>query len=51
MVLCIISEPPGSMYRYGNPDRMEDIKEISKEEAEKFIGKTLDEEELMYLLK
>jgi hypothetical protein len=39
------------MYRYGNPDCMEDIKEISKEEAEKFIGKTLDEEELMSLLK
>ena len=45
------SEPPDSMYRYGNPDCMEDIKEISKEEAEKFIGKTLDEEELMSLLK
>ena len=30
---------------------LRNIKEISKEEAEKFIGKTLDEEELMSLLK
>ena len=44
------SEPEGSPYRYGNPSCMEDIVEITKEEAESFIGKPINENELIKLL-
>ena len=45
------SEPEGSPYRYGNGSCMEDIVEITKEEAEEFISKPIDAEELEKLLK
>ena len=45
------SEPEGSPYRYGNGSCMEDIVEITKEEAEEFISKSIDVEELEKLLK
>ena len=45
------SEPEGSPYRWGNGSCMEDIVEISKEEAEAFISKSIDVEELEKLLK
>ena len=43
-------EPEGSPYRYGNGSCMDDITEISKEEAEKFIDKKIDESYLKELL-
>ena len=45
------SEPEGSPYRYGNGSCMEDIVEISKEEAEVFIGKKICEAEIRKILK
>lgn len=45
------SEPEDSTYRYGNSSCMKDIVEISKEEAEAFIGASLDESILEGLLK
>lgn len=44
------SEPEGSPYRWGNGSCMEEITEITKEEAEKFINKTIDEEYIKKLL-
>ena len=44
------SEPIGSPYRYGNGSCMDDITEITKEEAEKFIDQNIDESLLVYLL-
>ena len=43
-------EPEGSPYRYGCGGCMKDIVEISKEDAEKFISKSIDEEEIKKLL-
>ena len=43
------SEPEGSPYRYGSLSCMEDIVEITKEEAEAFIGKSIDEKKLLQL--
>ena len=43
------SEPEDSIYRYGNSDCMEDIIEISKEDAEYFIGKKINEKEITKL--
>lgn len=45
------SEPEGSPYRYGNGSCMEDIIEITKEEAEAFISKPINELEVKRLLK
>ena len=45
------SEPEGSPYRYGNGSCMEDIVEITKEEAEEFISKLIDADKLEKLLK
>lgn len=45
------SEEEGSPFRYGNGSCMEDIEEISQEEAEAFIGKKIDIEEVNRLLK
>ena len=45
------SEPEDSIYRYGNTDCMKTIKEITKEEAEAFIGKKIDEKEIRRLLR
>lgn len=45
------SEPEGSPYRYGNGSCMEDIVEITKEEAEEFISTPINVEELERLLK
>lgn len=42
-------EPEGSPYRYGNGSCMDDISEISKEEAEEFIDKKIDESHLKEL--
>lgn len=44
------SEPEDSPYRYGNVSCMDDITEITKEEAEKFIDSKIDEDELLLLL-
>lgn len=44
------SEPIGSPYRYGNGSCMDDITEITKEEAEKFIDQKIDESLLVDLL-
>ena len=44
------SEPEDSIYRYGNSDCMKEIKEISKQEAEIFIGKKINEKEITKLL-
>lgn len=44
------SEPEDSIYRYGNSDCMEDIVEITKEDAEYFIGKKINEKEATKLL-
>lgn len=44
------SEPEGSPYRYGNGSCMEEIVEITKEEAEKFISEKIDEEYIKQLL-
>ena len=44
------SEEEGSPFRYGNGACMEDIEEISKEEAEAFIGKAIDEQYIAKLL-
>lgn len=43
------TEPIGSPYRYNNPACSEKIEEISKEEAEKFTNKEINEEELQKL--
>lgn len=45
------SEPEDSIYRYGNTDCMKEIKEITKEEAEAFISKKIDEKEIRRLLR
>jgi len=45
------SEPLDSPYRYGSLSCMKDIVEITKEEAEAFISKPIDVEELEKLLK
>ena len=37
------SEPEDSPYRYGNGSCMEEITEITKKEAEKFISMSIDE--------
>lgn len=44
------SEPEGSPYRYGNGSCMEDIVEITKEEAENFIKKQIDEKEIAIMI-
>ena len=44
------SEPEDSIYRYGNTDCMRTIKEITKEEAEAFIGKKINEKEIRRML-
>ena len=43
-------EPEDSPYRYGCGDCLKDIKEITKEEAEQFIGKEINSKELEELL-
>lgn len=43
------SEPEGSPYRYGCSSCMKDIVEITKEDAEIFIGKSIDEKKLLQL--
>lgn len=43
------SEPEDSPYRYGSLSCMKDIVEITKEEAETFIGKSIDEKKLLQL--
>ena len=45
------SEPEGSPYRYGSGDYLQEIVEISKEEAEAFISQPIDEEEIKSMLK
>lgn len=45
------SEPEGSPYRYGNYSCMKEIVIITKQEAESFIGKPIDENKLIELLK
>lgn len=42
-------EPEDSPYRYGNLSCMKEIVEITKEEAESFIGRPIDENKLMSL--
>ena len=44
------SEPEDSIYRYGNSSCMPDIVEITKEEAEAFISKEINEDELRMML-
>ena len=44
------SEPEDSIYRYGNGSCMEEIKEITKVEAELFINERIDETILEILL-
>lgn len=44
------SEPEDSPYRYGNASCMDDIIEVTKEEAEKFIDQKIDESLLADLL-
>lgn len=44
------SEPEDSPYRYGNGSCMPDIVEITKEEAENFVGKKIDEAEVKNIL-
>ena len=43
------SEPDDSPYRYGNSSCMEDIVEITELEAEQFLGRKMNEEEIMAL--
>ena len=43
------SEPEGSPYRFGSLSCMKDIVEITKEDAEIFIGKSIDEKKLLQL--
>ena len=43
-------EPEDSPYRYGATDCLKDIDEISKEEAEKIIGKLIDIESIKQFL-
>lgn len=43
------SEPEGSPYRYGCSSCMKDIVEKTKEDAEIFIGKSIDEKKLLQL--
>ena len=45
------SEPIGSPYRWGNISSMPDIVEISKEQAETFINKKIDEGMIIKLLR
>lgn len=40
------SEPEGSFYRYGNSSCMYKLREISKEEAEKLVGFSIDPDEI-----
>lgn len=44
-------EPEGSPYRYGGSSYIRTIEKISKEEAEEFIGREIDEEYIKILLK
>jgi len=43
------SEPEDSPYRYGSLSCMKDIVEITKKDAETFIGKSIDEKKLLQL--
>ncbi|MBR0194121.1 MAG: hypothetical protein IJQ40_01840 [Bacilli bacterium] len=43
------SEPEGSPYRFGSLSCMKDIVEITKEDAEIFIGKSIDEKKVLQL--
>ena len=45
------SEPEDSPYRYGNSSCMPEINEISKNEAEAFIKKPIDDKEIEKILK
>ena len=45
------SEPIDSPYRYGNSSCMRLITEITREEAETFISRTIDEKAVLKLLK
>ena len=45
------SEPEDSIYRWGNGSCMEDIVEITREEAEKFIDTKIDEVVIAILMK
>ncbi len=42
------SEPEGSPYRFGNPDCMYKLKEVSKEEAEAMVGCRIDPQQIKY---
>ena len=44
------SEPEGSPYRWGSGSSLQEIKYITKEEAEKFLNKPIDEKELEKLM-
>lgn len=44
------SEPEGSPYRWGSGSSLQEITYISKEEAENFISKTINEEEMKKML-
>lgn len=44
------SEPEGSPYRWGSGSSLQEITYISKEEAENFICKTINEEEMKKML-
>ena len=43
-------EPDGSPYKYGCLEYLKEIVEISKEEAEAFLEKPIDEEEIKVIL-
>ena len=43
-------EPDDSIYKYGATEYLLDIVQITKEEAEKFISKTIDEELLATMI-
>lgn len=45
------SEPEDSPYRYGNTSCMQTIVEITYEQAEKYIGLTFTEEDILKLIK
>lgn len=44
------SEPEGSPYRWGSGSSLQEITYISKEEAEHFISKTINEQEMKKML-
>ncbi len=44
------SEPEGSPYRWGSGSSLQDVTYISKEEAEEFLGKAIDEKDLEKLM-